>query len=200
MPAHPLAPEMAAETRRPRRRRRMQRQVLLLAALSLLAAGPSVGQVAEPLPPIAPRPPPPSFGPPPGLDQSPAERFRPLPPAERFQTPRAGPSAPELQQSDEQRRSAWRGAVEAEFREVWGRSGCFPHPQRHGAWFYEFADRLGAVTEDQQRLLYGLVMERGAAHEPPLTPPERVLREGQRWLDDLIGQMSRPSAPDDFCR
>ena len=177
----------------------MQRKVLPLVALGLFVAGRVLSQTPEQLPPIA-RPPPPGFGPPPTLEQSPAERFRPLTPPERSPSPPPGPTTPELQQADAQQRSRWRAAIEEEFREVWGRYGCFPHPQRHGEWFYEFADRQGATTPDQQRLLYGLTMERVAAYEPPLSQPERVRRDTQRWLDGVIGRMSRPVAPDYFCR
>jgi hypothetical protein len=83
---------------------------------------------------------------------------------------------------------------------VWGQYGCFPHPQRHGEWFYEFADREGANTFEQQRLLYELTMERVSAYETPLSPGEQMGRDTRRWLDGLIGRLSRPAAPDYFCR
>jgi hypothetical protein len=175
--------------------RATRRHVPILAVLDLLAAGQAVAQTTDRLPPVAEPPLPP------GLGAPPPEGFRPYPPPEGFPALPPGPGAPELSQADERRRALWRAAVEEEFRETWGRRGCLPHPQRHGAWFYEFADRLGAATEEQQRLLHdGLVMERVAAYEPPLPQPERVLRDGQRWLDGLLGPMSRPAAPDYFCR
>jgi hypothetical protein len=44
------------------------------------------------------------------------------------------------------------------------------------------------------------LMEKVAAHEPPLSQPERVRRDTQWWLDGVTGRMSRPAAPDYFCR
>jgi hypothetical protein len=117
-----------------------------------------------------------------------------------MQAPPPGPSAPELRQTEDRQRSRWRIAVEEAFRESWGRYGCFPHPERHGEWFYGLADRLGAARLDQQRLLYRLVMERVAAYEPPLSQPERVVRDTRRWLDEVVGKVSRPTAQDYFCR
>jgi hypothetical protein len=179
--------------------RRRTRKLPLLLALGLLAAGQAAPQTAEQLPPIA-GPSRPDFGQPPSLDQPPAERLPPSLPPERFGSPPPGPGLPELRQAEEQRRARWGAVVEEEFRATWGRYGCFPHPQRHGAWFYAFADRLGATAPEGQRLLHELVMERVAAYEPPLSAPERMGRDTQRWLDGVIGRMSRPSAPDYFCR
>jgi hypothetical protein len=115
-----------------------------------------------------------------------------------MQIPPPGPSGPELRQAEDRQR--WRIAVEEAFRESWGRYGCFPHPERHGAWFYNLADRLGAATPDQQRLLYALVMERVTAYEPPLSQPERVMRDTRSWLDEVVGKTSRSIAQDYFCR
>lgn len=166
--------------------------------LSLILAGQAIAQPADQLPPIA-RPPPPGFGPPPEPDLPPTERFR-RPPPEGLQPLPPGPSSRELQQHDAQERSRWRAAIEDEFRQVWGQYGCFPHPQRHGEWFYEFADRQQAMTPDQQRLLYDLTMERVAAYEAPVSPSERAAQNTRRFLDGLVGRLSRPSAPDYFCR
>jgi hypothetical protein len=177
----------------------MRRKVLSFLVVGLLAAGQGMSQTVEQLPPIA-GPSSPGFGGPPPLDRLPGEGLRPPPPAERSQMLPPGPGTPELQQADEQQRLRWRAAIEDEFRAMWGRYGCFPHPQRHGEWFYEFADRLGATSPEQQRLAYDLIMERVATYEPPLSPPESVMRSTRRWLDGVIGRMSQPSAPDYFCR
>ena len=97
---------------------------------------------------------------------------------------------------DEPTRLRWRTAIEAEFAEWWGRYQCFPHPRRQDAWFERLGGRLGARTDQQMHVLYGLVMERVELYGAPRTQYSGLLGNAEEWVNGFMGWR----APDDpFC-
>lgn len=181
---------------------------ITVAAFAVLLAGSASSQTTQTLPPVAgPRPDVPREAIPelaPNAPYRPDYRGRlpapvPLPrdTRRRQSTPMpAVPSAQDLHARDEPTRLRWRNTIEAEFVEWWGRYQCFPHPRRQDVWFERLSERLGARTDQQMYVLYGLVMERVELYGAPRTQYSGLLGNAEEWVNGFMGWWT----PDDpFC-